>query len=76
MPFTNGVFRCRSTDWVRIETDRFHCSSTGLDYVVLTSVDRDDLPDQGASHIARTVEFLKKGKSTIDCLSRASICHG
>ena len=27
----------------------------GLDYVVITSVDRDDLPDAGASHFARTI---------------------
>lgn len=26
-----------------------------LDYVVLTTVNRDDLPDQGAAHIARTI---------------------
>ncbi len=32
----------------------------GLDYVVLTSVDRDDLPDGGAAHIARTVGLLKE----------------
>ncbi|WP_343218059.1 lipoyl synthase [Haloplanus ruber] len=32
----------------------------GLDYVVLTSVDRDDLPDQGAGHFARTVEAIKE----------------
>jgi lipoate synthase len=31
----------------------------GLDYVVLTSVDRDDLPDQGAEHIAETIRNLK-----------------
>lgn len=31
-----------------------------LEYVVLTSVDRDDLPDQGASHFARTVRTIKK----------------
>jgi lipoic acid synthetase len=31
----------------------------GLDYVVLTSVDRDDLPDQGAGHFARTIEAIK-----------------
>ncbi|MFB6161042.1 MAG: lipoyl synthase [Haloferacaceae archaeon] len=30
----------------------------GLDYVVLTSVDRDDLPDQGADHFARTIEAI------------------
>jgi lipoic acid synthetase len=29
-----------------------------LDYCVLTSVTRDDLPDQGADHIARTVEAI------------------
>jgi len=27
----------------------------GLDYVVLTTVNRDDLPDQGSAHIAETV---------------------
>ncbi len=27
----------------------------GIDYVVLTSVDRDDLPDGGAAHIAATI---------------------
>lgn len=31
----------------------------GLEYVVLTSVDRDDLPDQGARHFARTIEVIK-----------------
>jgi lipoyl synthase len=28
-------------------------------YIVLTSVDRDDLPDQGAGHFARTVRTIK-----------------
>lgn len=32
----------------------------GLDYVVLTSVDRDDLPDQGSNHIAATIRGLKQ----------------
>lgn len=31
-----------------------------LEYVVITSVDRDDLPDQGAGHFARTVRTVKK----------------
>ena len=31
----------------------------GLAYVVLTSVDRDDLPDGGAAHFARTVQAIK-----------------
>ena len=35
-------------------------SQMGLDYVVLTSVDRDDLPDHGARHFASTVEHLKR----------------
>lgn len=30
-----------------------------LDYVVLTSVDRDDLPDQGAAHFAQTIRTIK-----------------
>ncbi len=34
-------------------------SKMGLDYVVLTSVDRDDLPDEGSGHFARTVEVIK-----------------
>ncbi|KAK3008761.1 hypothetical protein RJ639_013621 [Escallonia herrerae] len=34
-------------------------ASWGLDYVVITSVDRDDLPDQGSSHFAETVQKLK-----------------
>jgi lipoic acid synthetase len=32
----------------------------GLDYVVLTSVDRDDLSDGGASHFAETVREIKR----------------
>ncbi|GFR20320.1 lipoyl synthase, mitochondrial [Trichonephila clavata] len=42
-----------------------------LDYVVLTSVDRDDILDGGASHIADTVIELKKRKPTIliECLT-------
>ncbi|MBE3599756.1 MAG: lipoyl synthase [Limnochordaceae bacterium] len=31
-----------------------------LEYVVLTSVDRDDLPDGGAAHFARTVRAIKE----------------
>jgi lipoic acid synthetase len=34
-------------------------SRWGLDYVVLTSVDRDDLPDNGSNHFAQTVKLLK-----------------
>jgi len=31
-----------------------------LNYVVLTSVDRDDLHDQGARHLSKTIKYLKK----------------
>lgn len=43
----------------------------GLDYVVLTSVDRDDLPDGGANHIAETVRRLKTGDKVplVECLT-------
>jgi len=43
----------------------------GLDYVVLTSVDRDDIEDAGASHISATIRALKTRKSTllVECLS-------
>ncbi|XP_036438971.1 lipoyl synthase, mitochondrial [Colossoma macropomum] len=43
----------------------------GLDYVVLTSVDRDDLADGGAEHFAKTVSNLKKRNPTIlvECLT-------
>ena len=32
----------------------------GLDYVVLTSVDRDDLADGGAAHFAETIRAIKR----------------
>ena len=35
-------------------------ASLGLTYVVLTSVDRDDLSDGGADHFAKTVEAIKQ----------------
>ena len=35
-------------------------SRLNLKYVVLTSVDRDDLPDGGASHFAATIKELKR----------------
>ena len=42
----------------------------GLDYVVLTSVDRDDMPDGGAEHFAHTVQYIKVWKPTmlVECL--------
>lgn len=37
----------------------------GLGYVVLTSVDRDDLPDGGARHFAETIRKIKAKKPTM-----------
>jgi lipoic acid synthetase len=37
----------------------------GLDYVVLTSVDRDDLPDQGAGQFAETIREIKRRDPSI-----------
>ncbi|CAH1776556.1 unnamed protein product, partial [Owenia fusiformis] len=43
----------------------------GLDYVVLTSVDRDDMPDGGAAHFAQTVKEIKrlKPEMMVECLT-------
>ncbi len=38
----------------------FALSRMGLSYIVLTSVDRDDLPDGGASHFAKTIRTIKE----------------
>ncbi len=47
-------------DALEPENVAFALSEMGLTYVVLTSVDRDDLPDGGAAHFARTVSLVKK----------------
>jgi lipoic acid synthetase len=36
------------------------CVAMGLKYVVLTMVDRDDLPDGGAAHVAATIAAIKR----------------
>lgn len=43
----------------------------GLDYIVITSVDRDDLPDGGSNHFADTVRQIKRRKPSIlvECLT-------
>ena len=40
-------------------------ATMGLDYVVLTMVDRDDLADGGASHVARCVGAIKRRQPEI-----------
>ncbi|KAF9109598.1 hypothetical protein BGX27_007417 [Mortierella sp. AM989] len=46
-------------------------SRWGLDYVVLTSVDRDDLADGGSAHFAETIMKLKQKapKILVECLT-------
>lgn len=41
------------------ENTALSLSEMGLGYVVLTMVDRDDLPDGGAAHVAETVRRIK-----------------
>ncbi|KAL4200722.1 hypothetical protein AMTRI_Chr02g212640 [Amborella trichopoda] len=46
-------------------------ASWGVGYIVLTSVDRDDLTDGGSGHFARTVKTLKdlKPEILVECLT-------
>ncbi|KAF8066207.1 LIP1P [Scenedesmus sp. PABB004] len=55
----------------RARQHRRAVASWGVGYVVLTSVDRDDLPDGGAAHFAETVRRLKAAKPGIlvECLT-------
>jgi lipoic acid synthetase len=43
----------------------------GLGYIVLTSVDRDDLSDGGSNHIAETIRAIKRRRPTmkVECLA-------
>ncbi len=47
-------------DELEPENVAFALSQMGLTYVVLTSVDRDDLLDGGASHFAKTIRLVKE----------------
>jgi len=47
-------------DSLEPENVAFALSEMGLTYVVLTSVDRDDLADGGAGHFARTIRLVKE----------------
>lgn len=40
----------------------------GLDYVVITSVDRDDLPDQGSDHFASVIRKIKGSGVLVEVL--------
>lgn len=58
-----GTASCKSPAPLAPEEPRRVAESVkrmGLKYVVITSVDRDDLPDGGAEHWAKTVEEVRK----------------
>jgi lipoic acid synthetase len=40
----------------------------GLKYVVITSVDRDDLPDQGSKHFASVIREVRKTGASVEVL--------
>ncbi|XP_058724038.1 lipoyl synthase, chloroplastic [Vicia villosa] len=46
-------------------------ASWGVDYIVITSVDRDDIPDGGSGHFAQTVKAMKniKPEIMVECLT-------
>ena len=46
----------------------------GPGYIVLTSVDRDDIPDGGAEHFARTVRTLKALKCVRSVMPVMQFC--
>lgn len=47
------------------------CAELGLKHIVITSVDRDDLPDGGASHFAATIKAIRLSSpgTTIEVLT-------
>jgi lipoic acid synthetase len=47
------------------------CGEMGLEHIVITSVDRDDLDDCGAAHFVKVIEELRKRapKTTIEILT-------
>jgi lipoyl synthase len=47
-------------DWTEPERVAEAAEAMGLNYVVVTSVDRDDLPDGGAGQFAKTIEALRR----------------
>ncbi|CAK9141197.1 unnamed protein product [Ilex paraguariensis] len=51
-------------------------ASWGVDYIVLTSVDRDDLPDGGSGHFAETVKAMKRlnPEIMVECLTSDFRC--
>jgi len=52
-------------DMYEPENVAFALAEMNLSYVVLTSVDRDDLPDGGAAHFAKTISLIKERKPSM-----------
>lgn len=52
------------------EPDKVYDSvlNMGLSYVVITSVDRDDLPDFGSSHFAKVIKKVKEAEVPVEVL--------
>ena len=50
-------------------------SKWNITYVVLTSVDRDDMPDGGASHFGLTVQLIKQKIPNMLGTTLKQYCH-
>ncbi|KAI9228772.1 MAG: hypothetical protein DHS80DRAFT_30491 [Piptocephalis tieghemiana] len=61
----------KALDPLEPEKTALAVSKWGVDYIVLTSVDRDDLPDGGSSHFAETIRKIKEKapQMYVECLT-------
>ncbi len=56
----NAKLGLLAVDPLEPEKVAYSIAQMKLNYVVITSVNRDDMPDQGSDHFARTVKTIKK----------------
>ncbi len=47
-------------DLLEPQKTAFAIKQMDIDYVVITSVDRDELPDQGANHLKKVIEMVRR----------------
>src|SRR3546814_13246976 len=61
----------RPVDLLEPEHTAIAAAKMGLTHIVITSVDRDDLPDGGASQFVKVIEALRREtpKTTIEILT-------
>jgi lipoic acid synthetase len=61
----------RAVDPMEPENTAIAAAKMGLEHIVITSVDRDDLPDGGASQFVKVIEALRRTtpKTTIEILT-------